>query len=150
MRQMNQFGNVSTLLVIPLLLFAWQEDSCRSNKVDKPAIKTQRVVTGSWGGQHITLNVTEDSATATMDCAHGTINQPIEIDDAGRFEVRGTFTTETPGPLRSGGDDNRSARYTGTVKADVMTLTITSTNSDEVLGSFKLTHGQPGRIRRCL
>src|SRR6185312_3620097 len=108
MRQMNRVNILSTLLVIPLLLFAWQEDSCRSNKVDKPAKKNQRVVAGIWGGQHITLNVAEDGATAAMDCAHGTISQPLEIDDAGHFDVRGTFTAEAPGPVRSGGNDSRT------------------------------------------
>lgn len=147
---MNRFVNVPALLVIPLLLFAWQEDSCRLNKMDKPTIKTQRVVAGIWGGQHITLNVAEEGATAIMDCAHGSINQPIEIDDAGRFEVSGTFTAESPGPLHAGGDDSRPVRYRGTVKADSMTLTIASTSSDELLGSFNLTHGQSGRIRKCL
>jgi hypothetical protein len=29
-------------------------------------------------------------------------------------------------------------------------LTIASTSSDELLGSFNLTHGQSGRIRKCL
>src|SRR6185436_13299047 len=116
---MNRFDHVLTVLVLPILLFAWQQDSCRSSKVDKGAMKTQRVVAGIWGGQHITLNVAEEGTTATMDCAHGTISQPIEIDDAGRFDVRGTFTAEAPGPVRSGGDDSRPVRYRGTVKDDL-------------------------------
>jgi hypothetical protein len=147
---MSRFYNASAFLIVPLLLFAWQDDSCRSNTVNKPPIKTQRVGAGIWGGQHITLNVIEDGATATMDCAHGTIKQPIELDDVGRFNVSGTFTSETPGPLRSGSEDSHPVRYAGTVKAGVMTLTITSTSSDELLGSFTLTQGQPGRIRKCL
>lgn len=151
MQAMARLNSLSALLVVPFLVLVWQEDSCRGSKMNKPVEeKVQRVVEGTWGGQHIILEVTGAGASVVMDCAHGTINKPIEIDAAGHFEVPGTFVTETPGPVRQGDERGQPARYVGTVKADAMSLTIASSNSGEKLGSFTLNHGKAGRIRKCL
>lgn len=151
MQSMARLNSFCALLVVPFLVLVWQEDSCRGSKMNKKSgEKVQRSVEGTWGGQHIILEVTAEGASVVMDCAHGTITKPIEIDAAGHFEVPGTFVTETPGPVRQGAEAVQPARYSGTVKADSMSLTIASSHSDEMLGTFTLAHGKPGRIRKCL
>jgi hypothetical protein len=149
---MPSINNPSAFLIIPLLfLFPGQDASCRSSKMDKtPEEKVQRVPAGIWGGAHIILNLTNDGATIVMDCARGTINQPMEMDGAGHFDVTGTFITESPGPTRQGGETSRPVRYSGTVNGKSMTLTIVPTDTDEKLGTFTLTQGAQGRIRKCL
>ena len=49
---------------------------------------------GTWGGNHIRLDVGKSSAEVEFDCAHGAISEAIVPDGAGRFDVRGTFTRE--------------------------------------------------------
>ena len=116
-----------------------------------PKETAQRALEGEWGGLHIILTVNESSADLTMDCATGKISKPIVIDDAGRFELTGTFTAQTPGPSRPGGDSSRPVRYSGTIQGDSMTLSIADEKKpNEKLGNFTLTHGKAGRIWRCL
>src|ERR1700682_4131246 len=58
------------------------------------------VATGSWGGEHIVLDVSAKSAEVEFDCAHGQITQSMTIDKDGDFDVAGTFTPEHGGPVR--------------------------------------------------
>jgi hypothetical protein len=115
----------------------------------RPAIQT--VSLGGWGGDHVGLLLTATGGTLEYDCAHGTVDQPFVTDSAGRFQLAGTHTREHGGPIR--GDekpDKHPARYTGAVDGDTMTLTVTLTDSNEVLGNFTLTRGRTARIVRCL
>jgi len=106
---------------------------------------------GSWGGQHIRLEVTATGARVEHDCAHGTIAEPMEVDREGRFEARGTHVQERGGPQRE--DEAlpaRPARYVGRVDASAMTLTIVLTDTNETLGPFTLARGSDGVLRKCL
>jgi hypothetical protein len=151
MHAMQRPENLAALLVVPFLFLVWQQGSCGNNNVKQSGEdKPQHVAEGNWGGLHIIINVTEQGAIITMDCARGTINNPIEIDAQGHFDVPGTFVTETPGPVREGDDNSRAVRYSGTVKAGTMTLTIAAANSDEALGNFTLAQGKQGKIWKCL
>lgn len=138
---------------MPLLLMAQgQSRSCRGNKVsDTPTEKIDRVASGVWGGQHIRMQVTESGARIEYDCAHGTIEQPLALDDAGRFEWTGTHVRERGGPVRrEDKPDKRPARYTGQVNGKTMTLTVTLTDTDNTLDTYTLTQGDNGLIRKCL
>ena len=89
--------------------------------------------------------------TVEYDCAHGTIDQPFVADPSGRFDLAGTHTREHGGPIRIGEkEDKRPARYTGMTDRRTMTLTVTLTGTNERIGTFTLTHGQIGRIVKCL
>lgn len=107
------------------------------------------VAAGTWGGPHVTLEVTDQGATATFDCAHGTIAERIVVDRNGRFDARGTYAVERPGPTRETDDDRgRAVRYVGRVNGKTMSLTIRAGASDTV-GTFTLEHGKSGALRRC-
>src|SRR3982074_2046571 len=58
------------------------------------------VASGTWGGEHIILEVSEKGAEVELDCAHGEVTQHITLGKHGDFDVAGTFTTEHGGPVR--------------------------------------------------
>ena len=112
--------------------------------------KMQRLSTGSWGGPHINIQVGQGSATIEYDCANGTIDGPLTYDSKGRFTWRGTHNREHGGPVRMDETSNgRRAIYTGTVKGETMTLTVKLADTNEVVETFTLKRGGPGRVFKC-
>jgi hypothetical protein len=109
------------------------------------------VPAGTWGGEHIAMEVSEKGADVEFDCAHGQITQPMALDLRGDFDVAGTFTPEHGGPVRR--DENTppaSTRYTGHAAGDTMTLVvILGKEGKEKLGPFTLTRGARPNLRRC-
>jgi hypothetical protein len=63
----------------------------------------------------------------------------LSLDADGRFDVNGTLIGRGTG--LSGGQPVPAARFSGTVRGDTMTLTVTTVNG--VWGRFTLTHGAP-------
>ncbi len=121
--------------------------NARQNGVDA---KMDGAKTGTWGGQHIALEVTAEGAQAEYDCAHGTVDQKFVADAEGRFDLRGTHVREHGGPVRRDETpDSHPARYTGRIKGDTMTLTVTETDTNESVGTFTLAFGQPPRVMKC-
>jgi len=109
------------------------------------------VPAGPWGGEHITLQVTESGGTFEIDCAHGTIEGRLSLDAQGRFDSPGTYVSESGGPDREGHTPaiNR-ARYTGWSDGRRMTLKITLTDAGRTIGEFELTLGAEPQITKCL
>jgi hypothetical protein len=109
-----------------------------------------RLAPGNWGGMHVNLLVTDSGASVSFDCGHGTIGQPIALDDSGRFDVNGTYTEEGPGPTRQGREPPAdSARYYGSVSGDTMTLTIARAGSSDKNAPLTLTRGKVGKVGKC-
>src|SRR5260370_26344700 len=107
--------------------------------------KPPRLTQGSWGGQHITMDVGESSAAIEFDCANGQISGPLTIDRRGRFDLKGTFTREHGGPIRDDEKSNRQpARYSGWTDGRRMTLTVTTEGQNATVGAFNLTHANSG------
>ncbi len=112
---------------------------------------TKRARTGPWGAVGIAMEVTESGARIELDCAHGTISEPILLDSEGRLDVKGLYFREHGGPIREGEESKgEPVHYVGQVTRDTMTLTIKSEGSDTAIGSYTLVHGKSGRIRKCL
>jgi hypothetical protein len=112
--------------------------------------KPPRVGAGTWGGDHIRLVVREGGADVQYDCAHGEIAGPLELNKDHRFDVRGTFVRQGPGPIRIGRDPvPRPARYEGKVNGRKLTLTVTLTDTSQAVGTFTLTRGRDGRLWKC-
>ena len=110
--------------------------------------KMQRIPTGSWGGQHISINVGAKSATIEYDCATGVIDGPLLVDADGRFNLRGKHRMERGGPVRADEQpSDQPATYTGTIKGNTMTLTLKVGDSDEE--TFTLEKGKPGELVKC-
>jgi hypothetical protein len=112
--------------------------------------RVQRMPQGAWGAPHIKLNVTAHAADVEFDCAHGKINGPLTLDSRGRFNLSGSYTREHGGPIRMDIKAiDRPVRYSGSITGASMTLKITIVGSNEVIGTFTLTRGGPGRVFKC-
>ena len=120
-------------------------------KMDDPQErKDARAPDDTWGGEHIRVVVREGGADVEYDCARGTMDAPLDPDDAGRFDVAGKHVREGPGPIRVGkARPSRPVRYTGKVSGRTMTLTVTLTDTAQEVGTFTLTRGTEGRLRKC-
>jgi hypothetical protein len=113
------------------------------------AAKENQVKTGEWGGEHIALRVDENGAEIDYDSARGRINQPITTDKDGKFDLKGTYVPERGGPVRIDQPFNaHSANYAGIVKDKSMTLTVTLSDTKEVVGTFDLTYGSPPQVMK--
>jgi hypothetical protein len=113
-----------------------------------PGKQAKAVATGTWGGEHIILEVSEKGAEVEFDCAHGQVSQPMALNQKGDFDVPGTFSPEHGGPvLRDEPVTSNPARYSGHVRGDTMTLTVT--REKENIGTFTLTRGGKPVLRKC-
>jgi|ERR687883_828667 hypothetical protein len=149
---MSKISLILTLVALPLLfVMEGQSRSCQSNKAsNQPKTMRDKVAAGVWGGEHIRLEVTGSGATVEYDCAHGMIAEPLTLDSQGRFDATGTHTREHGGPVRRDDTpDSSPARYTGRVEGQTMTLTVTLPDAGTDVGTYTLTQGSEGRIRKC-
>ena len=106
------------------------------------------IPTGTWGGDHVILELTESGGELEFDCARGHFDGPLRVDADGHFDMKGTFTPERPGPVRRDDRPAQSeARYTGHVQGDAMTLKVLRGESD--LGSFTLARGVRPLLKKC-
>ena len=103
-----------------------------------------------WGGAHIRLVLNDNGGEIEYDCARGTLSEPLIVDSLGRFSVKGIHIREAPGPIRVGFKPApQAAQYTGTLNENTLELTVTLTESQTTIGTFKLTQGNEGRLWKC-
>jgi hypothetical protein len=96
---------------------------------------------GVWGGDHIRVEVSDSQVRVTGLCFEGSIEQTVELDAAGRFDLAGQVSFFI-GPAARG----HPARYSGSIAGDVMTLVITPTDSNSPLGPFTLVFGKDVQV----
>lgn len=112
------------------------------------ATRLERVPSGEWGGEHVRLSVESAGAAIEFDCAHGRLDAPLDLDDAGRFDVRGTLVGEG-GPARKDETEvARPARYRGETDGQRMSLGVTLEGGEDA-GTFSLTRGGRARLFKC-
>jgi hypothetical protein len=155
-------NSLTMFLCLPLMMTLWQDSSCRSTKMNNNSAENRNAVnnntrqsgrdlTGQWGADGISVQITDDGAEINYDCAHGSITEKIVADRDGKFTVKGVHVREHPGPVREDEDQSgQPATYRGSISGNTMTLTVTLSGSDETVGTFKLTRGKGGRIRKCM
>jgi hypothetical protein len=113
-------------------------------------VRTKRLPVGLWGGEHISMEVTERGATIEYDCAHGTIEQRITLDRRGRFNVSGKQVTEHGGPVRQNEElAGYPVRFAGEVNGKTMKLTVRNSVTKELIGIFTLVQGADPKLRKC-
>jgi hypothetical protein len=112
--------------------------------------KSQSIQAGMWGGEHISMEVAGGQARIEYDCAHGTISGPLVVNARSEFNLRGTHVREHGGPTRiDEKSSSRPAQYAGHIVAKKMTLTVTLSDTGDVLGTFELFYGRTGRVWKC-
>ena len=108
-----------------------------------------RLPDGSWGGEHISMEVTAARTSVEFDCARGVIEGPIALDKEGRFEAAGAYIVEHAGPVRDEDEKGRRVRYTGRVTGSTLTLSIAFVDGGDPMGPFALTRDRAGNVRKC-
>jgi hypothetical protein len=107
------------------------------------------VTAGTWGGEHAHLAVSDTGGRAEFDCAHGSLQAPLDVDTEGDFDVPGTLVLEG-GPERVGESrPGQGVRYAGRVRGGTMDLKLLSATG-ETLGTFQLELGRPAQLLKCL
>ena len=115
-----------------------------------PSPNPRALANGGWGGPNIALIVNETRAEINYACAHGSITERIVPDGEGKFVVKGFHVAERGGPIRHDEDQSgQAALYEGTIDGETMTLTVSLTGNKEKVGTFTLTRGKVGALRRC-
>jgi ketosteroid isomerase-like protein len=114
-----------------------------------PPAGRDATLTGSWGGDHVGLEATPTGAQLDFDCAHGTIDEAIRLDADGRFDAKGTYEREGPGPVRKDVPAKTAARYRGVVRGDTMSLTVEPAGFDAEFPALELGRGRLPRVRKC-
>lgn len=113
--------------------------------------RAKEVPTGNWGGEHISLQVAENSSTFDLDCAHGTIGQALSLDADNRFDASAVYVRERGGPEHPGQSEERHpARISGWSDGKRMTFTIKLTDTGQVIGDFNLELGRAPDMTKCL
>ena len=103
-----------------------------------------------WGGDHIEMEITADGARLEFDCATGTIAERVRPDAQGAFNVKGTFTPESHGPVRDDAAPRAlKATYSGTIKDDAMSLRLEIEGEEGPGRTFSLVRDHPGNVRKC-
>ncbi len=112
---------------------------------------TEPDATDEWGAPHLALVLTESGGTLEYDCAHGTIDAGWTISSEGRLIGAGEHFQEHGGPIAEDEViEPRPASYVGLLRGDDLRLTITLTDSAQVLGTFDLRRGETGPVFKCL
>ena len=105
---------------------------------------------GSWGGEGIRLDVAAAGGTLEFDCAVGTIDAPLVLDENGAFVLPGTFTLGHGGPDIEGQEPVPvEATFTGTVAGDRMTLEGRFGAEDTRIGPYSLRKDRDPLLREC-
>jgi hypothetical protein len=122
-----------------------------SNQSAPASLQNGALANGVWGGQGISLEINDGGAEINYDCAHGTINGKITPDREGKFVAKGLHAREHGGPVREEEKENgQAATYQGSIDGETMQLTVTLSATKENLGTYALTRGKSGRIRKCM
>jgi hypothetical protein len=107
---------------------------------------------GHWGGTGIKLDVTANGGSYELDCAHGTIDQPLVADENGSFHATGTITSEG-GPVGPTPRPAHPAQFDGVLhSSSQMSLTITTMTdaSHPTSATYQLQFGNAGTLVKCL
>ena len=104
--------------------------------------RSESVPNGAWGGDHVVLTVTDNGGRVEFDCAHGTLDHPLQLDERGASAWPAPSCPNTADRCVSGEvPESRPARYQGRLDRQKLEFTVTDRGTDR-LGAL---HGDPGQ-----
>ncbi len=118
--------------------------ACKDGSPTEPK-KLQRAPLGAWGGEQVSLTVSEQGGGFEKYCARGSIDQPLLLDSNGAFNVSGTYIQNRGGPIGPA----EPARYTGSTDGRTMILRVTLEKSNEQIGPFTFVFGRATQVPQC-
>jgi hypothetical protein len=120
--------------------------------VQNPILSTtgDTLSVGTWGGENAGLVVNDTIAHAHIGCTFGNFDAPVTLDEAGRFNVAGSYVLRAY-PVFVG--PYHPAQFAGQLEGNRLTLTITVSDTVEkktvVLGPVTVTFGREPRMQQC-
>lgn len=107
------------------------------------------VLTGTWNGLHVSLELDDEGGEVEYDCAHGGLAEPLRLDRTGAFDVAGVHVREHGGPVRDDlPGDSVAARYRGSLRGGALELRVLA--GKDSLGPFTLRRDAPVQLFKCL
>ena len=103
-------------------------------------------VVGTWGGDNAAMIVTGNDVHVHIACTRGNAVGPIHPDENGQFEATGTYSVDVY-PVDRG--ITHPARFSGRVVGKTMTLTVSLTDTGQVLGPVALIYAEEPRMGPC-
>jgi hypothetical protein len=123
--------------------------TCSSDAPISPLPK-DRLAAGTWGGENAGLLLDETLAHVHVGCTYGDFAAPVELDNAGRFNVSGSYLLRAY-PVAVG--PTMPAQFAGVVSGGSLTLSVAVNDTVEkklvVLGPVTLTFGKEPRMGPC-
>jgi hypothetical protein len=105
---------------------------------------------GTWGGDSAGLIVSDTAMHLHIACTFGDVSGRIAVDDAGHFDVNGTYVLRAY-PIMIG--PGLPARFVGTLRRGVATITVTVQDTVEhqtvVRGPVSVRWGEDPRLGPC-
>jgi hypothetical protein len=109
--------------------------------------KGRGLASGTWGGDHAVLEVTEKGGEIEFECASGRLDDPIAPDDDGHFDVAGTFTPQHAGPVRDDDVEVEAVHYQGQIEGNTMTLEVV--RKDDSRAPYTLARDRRTNLKKC-
>lgn len=106
-------------------------------------------LTSIWGGSSANLSLGPDGGTIEFGCGLGTIAPSWTLISDGQFSATGQYFFEG-GPVPIRGYPPHPAAYTGTLRRQWFTLTVTVSDLAQTLGPFVLERGRTVPLFKCL
>src|SRR6266550_6715299 len=103
-------------------------------------------VVGTWGGDNAGMIVTGADVHVHIGCTLGDAVGPIHPDADGRFAATGTYSVDAY-PVSRG--IIHPAQFTGQITGQMMTLTVSLTDTARVLGPVSLIYGKEPKMGPC-
>jgi hypothetical protein len=115
-----------------------------------PSGAPERVLDGTWGGEHMGMAVSDSGAAIEYDCAAGKITEPLLVDADGDFNWQGVFYPGHGGPaMIDEKPDPHVARYSGHLTRNVMTMVL-HVDDLNITQSYTLVRGANPMVFKCL
>ena len=103
-------------------------------------------VIGTWGGDNAGMIVNGNDVHVHIGCTLGDAAGPIHPDANGQFELTATYNVDAY-PVNRG--ITHPATFSGQIVGQTMTLTVSLTDTGQVLGPVTLVYGKEPKMGPC-
>lgn len=133
--------------IVAAMVLAVSAATCRSSDPTSP---DGNLLTGTWGGENVSLMVEQDIAHVHVGCTNGDFTAPIDVDANGRVNVSGSYVLRAY-PIQIG--PSLRAQLAGVLSGRQLTFTVAVNDTVEkklvVLGPVTVTSGREPRMGPC-